>query len=56
MAAQKWRKEAEESTCTESDERERKGRRGVVEPGCDPTTIALEKTDNNAIVVEVGGD
>ncbi len=37
----------------EFDEREREGQQGVAEPGRDPATIAVEKTDSNVIVVEV---
>jgi hypothetical protein len=53
MPAQERRKEAEESTWTESDEREREGQRGAAEAGRDPTTVAVEKTDDDAIVIDV---
>ncbi len=53
MVAQEWHKEAKELMWTELDEHEREGQQGAVEPGCDPATIAAEKTDYDTIIVDL---
>ncbi len=56
IAARKWRNEAEESTRSESDEREREGQQGAAKPGRYPATVSVEKKVNDAIVVEASGE